>query len=225
MLFARRNIHVHATQIEIMNSIINSYMKRLSHYSDSNCIRGFPDIPVSEVGRRTSDSGIATFLIPEMNFTCNATIIGFIVAGARLDREPHSQVQIWHKNSSQNSAVYYKVGNFSVDTAGRGSTVCVAEGTLVGSTRWCILHNNLQVSVQPGDIFGLELPSTNNDEIFFTSGGPVNYVFERQLDSNVSLSNNGSYSNAQQLPQIVFNLTSGKTCALVTFCGLSVHYN
>ena len=143
-----------------------------------------------------------------MNFNCNATIVGFIVAGANLNNGPHSQVQIWHKNSSQSSIVYYLVGSFSVDTLS-GSTVCVAEGAIISNTRWCILRDNFQISVQPGDIFGLELPRTNNDEIFFTSGGPVNYVFGRQLDSNVNLSNNGSYSNAQQLPQIVFNLTSG----------------
>ena len=191
-----------------------------SHYSDSNCIRGVLDIPVSEVGSRTRDSGITTLLIPEMNFTCNATIVGFIVAGSDLNSGPHSQVQIWRKN---NSAVYYQVGNFSVDTAG-GNTVCMAERAIVGNTRWCTLRNNLLVSVQPGDIFGLELPSTNDDEIFFTSGGPVNYVFGCRLNSNANLSNNGSYTIAQQLPQIVLNLTSGKACA-GNFCGLSVHYN
>ena len=165
---------------------------------------------MSEVGHRTSSSRVTTLLIPEMNFTCNATIIGFIVAGTRFDREPHSQVQIWRKN---NSHVYYLAGNFSMDTAGKGSTVCVAERIIVGNTRWCILHNNLQVSVQPGDIFGLELPSTNGDEIFFTSGGPVNYIFEHQLDSNVNLSHNET--NVEQLPQIVFNLTAGKLCVFV----------
>ena len=188
-------------------------LSNFSYYPDSSCISGFPDIPVSEVGRRTSDSGITTLLIPEMNFTCDATIVGFIVAGANLNNGPHSQVQIWRKNNSQNLAVYYKVGNFSVDTAGSGSTVCVAsaEGIIVGSTRWCVLRNNLQVSVQPGDVIGLELPSTNNDEIFFTGGGPENYIFEHLLDFDVNLSNNDS--NAQQLPQIVFNLTLGKLCA------------
>ena len=132
-----------------------------------------------------------------------------------MDNRPHSQVQIWRRNGSHNSTIYYQVGGVVVDTAGQGSTVCVAERTIIGNTRWCILHDNLQVSVQPGDIFGLELPSTKDDEIFFTSGGPVNYVFGRQLDSNVNLSNNGSYSNVQQLPQIVFNLTSGKPCVFV----------
>ena len=196
----------YCTHLTILNADFQVSLTTL----DNNCIRGFPGIPVSEVDDRTSNSRITTQLIPEMNFTCNATIVGFIVAGRNLNNGPHSQVQIWRKNSSQNSTVYYKVESFSVDTAGSGSTVCMAERVIVGNTRWCILRDNFQVSVQPGDVFGLELPRTNNDEIFFTSGGPVNYIFGRQLNSDVNLSHNGSYSNAQQLPQIVFNLTSGK---------------
>ena len=160
-------------------------------------------MPVSEVGRRTRNS-ISTLLIPEMNFTCNATIVGFIVAGSALNSLPHSQVQIWRQNSSH---IYNQVESFSVNTAG---SVCEGERTITGNTLWCILRNNLQVSVQPGDIFGLELPSTNDGEIFFTSGGPVNYVFECQLDSNVNLSNTDYM--ADQQPQIAFNLTSGKLC-------------
>ena len=38
----------------------------------------------------------------------------------------------------------------------------------------------------------------------------MNYVFERQLDSNVNLSNTDYM--ADQQPQIAFNLTSGKLC-------------
>ena len=185
--------------------------------SDNNCIRGFPDIPVSEVGPHTRNS-ITTLLIPEMNFTCNATIVGFIVAGRNLDiySWPYSRVQIWHRNSSQNSSVYYQVRFGFFVTFG----VCVAARAIVNDTFWCILRDRLQVSVRPGDILGLELP--NNDEIFFTSGGPVNYIFGHRPNSNVNLSNNGTYSNAQQLPQIVFNLTSGDSelCVL----GLIINY-
>ena len=89
--------------------------------------------------------------------------------------------------------------------------VCKAAQIIIGDTFWCILRDYYRVSVQFGDILGLELPATNSDEILFTSGGPINYIFRHpnQLDPNANLSLTGS-STAQQLPQIIFNLTSGK---------------
>ena len=147
---------------------------------------------------------IQNLLIPEMNFTCSASIVGFIVAGRNSGDIPHLRVQIWRKNRS---SMYYQVGQFSAHDG-----VCA----IVGYTYLCILQDSFQVSVQPGDILGLELPATDSDEILFTNGGPTNYIFKHpsQLDSNTKLSLNGS-STAQQLPQIVFNLTSGKLCALI----------
>ena len=131
------------------------------------------------------------------------------MAGRNLSDEPHSQVQIWHKNSSPSSSIYYQVGKFNISLR---DGVCVATGAIVGDTFWCILHDNFSVPVQQGDIFGLELPATDSDEILFTSGGPMNYIFKHpnQLDSYIyiNLSHNRS-STAQQLPQIMFNLTSG----------------
>ena len=146
-----------------------------------------------------------TLLIPAMNFTCNATIAGFAVAGTRLNSAPHSQLQIWRKASSQNS-VYYKAGSFFVNTAGG---ICAA-WRIVNITYWCTLFEVSRLSVQPGDILGLQLPS--NFEILFTNRGPVNYIHESvyQLNSTVILSHNESDSIAQQLPQIILNFTSGK---------------
>ena len=149
-----------------------------------------------------------------MNFTCNASIIGFIVAGRNL---AYGRIEIWRKNISHtDSTVYYRSGHgVSVNVSSLNvlsGGVCLALQRKY-DTFWCILHDNLQFEVQPGDIFGLELPITNDDaaEIWFTSGGPVNYIFENQLEvgSNVNLSNNTSYSNTRQLPQILFKFTSG----------------
>ena len=127
------------------------------------------------------------------------------MAGRNLRDESHSRVQIWRKNSSQNSALYHPVGTFSVH-----NSVCVAGGLIVGDTFWCILHDNFRILVQPGDSLGLELPATDGDKILFTSGGPMNYIFKHpnQLDSIINLSHNRSLT-AQQLPQIMFNLSSG----------------
>ena len=150
-------------------------------------------------------SSTVTLLIPAMNFTCNATIAGFVVAGTRLNSAPHSQLQIWRKDSSQNS-VYYKTGSISVNTAG---SVCAA-WKIVNITYWCTLFEVSRLSVQPGDILGLQLP--RNFEILFTNGGPINFIHERvyQLNSTVTLSHNESDSITQQLPQIILNFTSGK---------------
>ena len=174
-----------------------------SCYSESNCIRGFPDVLVSAVGRRTVATNMTTLLIPEMNFTCTASVVGFIVSGRGLSNGPHSRIQFWRESFGS----YYQVGNVPIHDG-----ACVAMQRIVGDTYLCILHENLQVSVQPGDLLGLELPATDSDEILFTNRGPTNYIFRHsnQLDSNTNLSLNGGSATTQQLPQIIFNLTSGK---------------
>ena len=192
-----------------------------SRYSDSNCIRGFPDVPVSAVGRRTVATNMTTLLIPEMNFTCNASVVGFIVSGRFLDDGLHPRVQIWHKSSES----YYQVGNVSIHDG-----ACVATQRIVGITYLCILQDNFRVSVQPGDIMGLELPArdtTDSDEILFTNRGPMNYIFRHsnQLNSNTNLSLNRSSVTAQQLPQIIFNLTSGKINHVLAILYLANHNN
>ena len=172
---------------------------------------------MSEVGNHTSNINTTTLLIPEMNFTCNASIVGFTLAGRNLSN--NFQIQIWRKNSFHNSTVYYQVGH-SVSVIVLSEDVCLAVQNIVGNTFWCILRDHYQVSVQPGDILGLELPRTDDDGIWFTNGGPVNYEFDNQLDPDpnrsitVNLSSDGTPSYSlnitQQLPQIIFNLTSGR---------------
>lgn len=164
-------------------------------------------MPAFEVGHQTDNDSVLTILIPDMKFTQNATIAGFIVAGRRLNRKPHSKIQIWRQNSSQ-PCVYYKVQSNIIVNA---NAVCVSLVEVVNNIRSCIL-NNMAVSVQPGDFLGLELPQTNEtSEIYFTSGGPDNYVFRDELNSPVKL-NDSNFIVVQQQPQIAFNLTSGKDC-------------
>ena len=160
-------------------------------------------------------------IIPEMNFTCNASIIGFIVAGRELSFTLHSQIQIWQKNSLQNF-VYNKVGGISVNMAGYGG-VHAAQRTF-SNARWCILLDAAQVSVESGDILGLELPD-NNCGVYFTKGGPENCVFQNQLGSTVNFSNDSSCMHSQhQLPQISFNFTSGKRFELLFFIILMLSF-
>ena len=66
----------------------------------------------------------------------------------------------------------------------------------------CTLKETFRIQVQPGDILGLELPPTSDDdfEMFFTSGGPTNYVFQNQISSEAVLSSRAS--EVQEQPQI-----------------------
>ena len=164
-------------------------------------------MPVFEVDHRTTNDSVMTMLIPAMKFTKNATIAGFTVAGTMFNRKPHSKIQIWRQNTSQ-PCVYYKVQpNITVNA----NTVCISLVKVVNNIRSCIL-NTMAVSVQPGDFLGLELPQTsNNSEIYFTSGGPDNYVFRGALNSPVELVNESDFmvDRVQQQPQIIFSLTSG----------------
>ena len=167
---------------------------------------------------RTEGSRVTTLLIPEMNFTCNASIVGFIVTvtGQSFYRSPYSKIQIWRNQTS----TYYRVGS-GISMNFRNSGPCVATSrSYEGRLLWCILRDTLQISIQPGDILGIELPAIararNHAEIFFTRGGPINYVFEHQISSssNVDLSSHGISSKVKQLPQIAFNLTSGEVYTL-----------
>ena len=166
----------------------------------SKCVTGFTDMPAFEV--EVNERTVLTILIPDMKFTDNATIAGFIVAGTNLMKEPHSKIQIWRQNYSQPDT-YYKV---QPDIVINGAIGCASRVTIAMGIDFCILKS-MAVSVQPGDFLGLEIPQT--DRIYFTSGGPENYVFTGALNSSVELANNFYSEVVQQQPQIAFNLTSG----------------
>lgn len=174
------------------------------------CTRGFPGFP-SSLG--TKDNGgntdtAVTIIIPEMNFTCNATIAGFTFAGInRMNGNQDPLIQIWRENSSQ-PAVYYKTG--PAIALNISATVC-DDGLPKISTRTflCVLKKEYRVLIQSGDILGFEMPPTSDDDfdILFTTGGPRNYIFQELSNSNVELSNHQMLK--LQLPQITFSLTSG----------------
>ena len=162
-------------------------------------------MPAFEVRQRTNGSNVLTILIPDMTFTYNATIAGFIVAGTNFTDEPHSKIQIWRQNYSQ-PGTYYKV---QPDIILNGALGCASRIRIARDIYFCILKS-MAVSVQPGDFLGLEIPRTDeNSGIYFTSGGPENYVFRGVLNSPAELTSNSNFTVVQQQPQIAFNLTSG----------------
>ena len=181
----------------------------------TKCASGFPDIPVSVVSCCRNNEDSETILIPEMNFSCNATIFGFIVAGTGLNNimSLDFQIQIWRKNMSE-SLSYYQVGsNIEINTMPKGGVCSYRNRVVMNRIVWCILNDSLQVSVQPGDILGLEL---RNSDIQFMTGVFNNYIFEGQLRSSMALLNDTNVTITQQIPQIAFNLTSGNECSVMT---------
>lgn len=141
-----------------------------------------------------------TRLFPNMTFRCNGTIVRIIVAVVNRGGRGVPKIQIWRESKDQ-CGVYYKPGPDIpiIDD----SSVCLRH-RLGGGLFRCTLNENWQVSVQPGDILGLELPPENDDDfdIYFKSGGPMplNYVFEGKLNSTVNISEANYHSH--DLPQI-----------------------
>ena len=153
-----------------------------------------------------------------MNFTCcNKTIASFTVTGRTPKGQWNPEIQIWRENSSHPS-IYHKIhSGIPVHKPGRDSEIVCANGTIriASRTYLCILNTKFQLPVEMGYILGLELPPTSNHsfDIYFTSGGPTNYVFLEKLSSTINLSS--SDSQVQQLiPQISFSFTTGQFCIL-----------
>ena len=168
---------------------------------ENNCTKGFPDIPVF------SEENIAeelSLLIPDMNFTCNQTIAAVTIAAVIRfsSRVSMISIQIWRGNYSQ-SGSYYKVGSpLPVD-----SIVCDVVYFVDNRIYACILDRDYWISVQPGDILGLDILPAVYLDLLFTKGGPTNYIFDRPLNSTIDLLK--SNSTMQQLPQLSFGFTSG----------------
>ena len=180
------------------------------------CTTGFPEFQLTTRVEGRGEPGVnQTLLIPDMNFTCSGKFAAITYSGIDRgnDEEMDPKIQLWRGNFSQPGA-YRKIGaSISVHSHGNESSAVCADGAIQISSRTylCILNEPFQVSVQPGDIFGLEIPSTDDDdfEILFTDGEPKNYNFSLQQDNKVTLQLENA-SQVQQLPQISVSITSGK---------------
>ena len=146
---------------EAKNGLVNLYPP------ESNCIRGFPTIPVFREDSIARKSSAVTVLIPEMNFTCSQRILAFYFGGInRQGGQQDPMIQIWRENSST-PGNYYKIER--PIPVNNSDIVCADGLTLTNPpTRrsyLCILNKDYQVSVEPGDILGLEIPSTDDDDL------------------------------------------------------------
>ena len=149
-------------------------------------------------------------------FTCNGTVTGFTVAGIEQRGQQDAIIQIWREDlSHSNQGVYYNAG---ADIA----IICENELAVVreiaGNNNRGVFHCNLtkssKVTVQAGDILGLEIPPPANDDFLvlyaISTKAPENFVFDsRPLASPVSVCNASSIN--YQLPQLIVQVVSG-TC-------------
>ncbi len=125
-----------------------------------------------------------------MNFTCPGMIVGWTVAGRRGEGAQYPKLQVWRQNSSQRS-YYDKQGRaIQIDA---GGTACETLTKTCGQIFQCRLREAKRVSVQRGDILGVELPlmtSSSGFDLFFISVPDTqdHYIFRRQLlDSSVRI--------------------------------------
>ncbi len=160
-------------------------------------------------------SATTTILIPDMNFTCYAKLVGFTFAGINRQNggRQDPKIQIWRKDniSEPGPGVYQKTGTEIAVNISKNGACADGLPTISSRTYFCVLVERFQVLIQPGDILGLELPPNDDDDfdIRFTMGGegPTNYIFNRSLTSNIQLSERDL--EVQQLPQLTFSLTKG----------------
>ena len=152
-----------------------------------------------------------TRLIPSMKFSCRGTIVGFTVTGRQRNGRQDPKIQVWRENKAQCGVYYKPVPDIVVNATACGMIQRLESVQQPAVGYRCTLTETARVLVQPGDILGLELPPTNDDnfEIYFTSGGPVNYVFQWQLSSTVNVTT--TTSAIEEQPQITFDVISGET--------------
>lgn len=158
---------------------------------------GFPSRLVYSILPFPEDRVIV--LIPEMNFTCNGSIVGYTVAGPIM-RNP--EIQVWREtsHSSQSGVHYIKIGSKQIDI---DNNFCTAVGGLVK----CRLSLMNGISVQSGDILGFKLPHNSKLVVATATKAPTNYVFREGISSPVSLADN--ISSPELLPQITLEIESG----------------
>ena len=189
---------------------------------DLTCTNGFPSRD-----RLTSDvvpgAGPSTRLIPDMTFVCSGSIVGFTVAMNRKSgAKEHPVIQIWRPDNCCKSITEQQSRGDLYHREGVGiplhEAVCVDGLVTVNELSevfHCKLYESVQVSVQPGDILGIELPQGNSlsvSVLMFAMVliGPTNFVFEPPLSSPTTagaLLFNRTSTN-QMVPQIMLEVES-----------------
>ena len=168
----------------IVTHIYNIYV------GQSQCLTS-TNVSCTEGSYRGRFDTIETRLLFSMNFTCHGTIVGWTVTGERVQgKTQYPELQVWRANSSRGLNYYYKPGQ-DIPVNPEGSACEIVTKTC-GQIFQCRLRADYQVSVQPGDILGVELPNVtiSGFHLYFISipGTQDHYIYREQLQSSIDIS-------------------------------------
>lgn len=182
------------------------------------CTSGFPVVSTSNGESSQGNRNKATTrLFPNLKFGCHGKIVRVRAAVVNRNGEQMPMVQIWRENWTH-SGLFFKPGS---DIPLVANTSVCARHRLSGGIFRCTLTEAFQVSVQPEDILGLELPPTKDVDfdIKFTTSeglGTMSYIFGETLGSAVHISQ-AVVNDSNATPQISILVILGKlvTCIII----------
>ena len=171
----------------------------------------------------TKEGGsFTTRIIPDLSFTCSGIVTHWRAAGeieTRANARTNSVLSIWREREDSEPGTYDRVGGIELGICGSEDPA-----PLVMGMSKCTLSQSERLSVQPGDIVGIELPRFNRPKFrlhFDSSGGPTNYIFNEEPLQTVNVNQNDGTESAQ--PQI--SLTVERTTEVVpTTCTTPNYY-
>lgn len=126
-------------------------------------------------------------LYPQMKIICNGTLVRWRVAGAFLPQGAGPNVNIvlsiWRERSAE-SGIYNRVGAIALGFC--GNRIAIRDNNVFE----CTLPQNSRVTVQTGDIVGVEVMANRGFQILYhhTASGTRSYRFNRRTSSTVHLS-------------------------------------
>ena len=189
-------------------------MRFLCPCTDQQCTHGFLTLPQFRyVLRNDLEMRYWTrrSLIPGMNFTCDGTITNVTVGGHGVlqpGRRPNQRIRlrIW-KEGATDPGVYHR----SEKTIFLEPSTCRSDEQNKRRFYVCRLMIGRQVSVEPGDILGIELPPRNvtDFELHSVSApGMTNYIFRgTNLPLMVDLYDRMNKTEVDLQPLIMLGIT------------------
>ena len=184
------------------------------------CADGFPDSMMqfrNDRDRSTSyfsDRSVAasySILIPGMKFTCNGTITKVTVGGVMRsgNQRMKLKLRIWKENANK-LGIYHR----------SGKEIVLALNNMCNERCMFQLMSEKQISVEPGDILGIELPpSEDADYELHSVPAPwlTNYIFKAtNLPSTVDLCKRIDETKEKPLIMFEINRDSGIHCNYIT---------
>ena len=169
-------------KVLLMVDLINFHYINFADEAGALCLTSEASVSCTDCFGRGQSNSIETRLIPDLEFTCNGTIVGLTVLGRLREGTVDPKIQIWRRNEATEDA-YYIQGEIPINFTSCEEITQLSSG----STFHCRVNESLQITVESGlDILGVELPSLEEQsfELFFTNGSQLQYVCSEELTEN-----------------------------------------